>query len=693
MWMLFFYLAKGEAEMKRGNVMTNVFPRLKGMSLIGMMVLALTSGAVMGAEETEGFHLYKSELVDGKPVEVKGFTETERTGAIAALQSKSDAKIAAFAKDHMSNARQVVEGFHGALKAQFTKLVKADKDTAVSKLKDFSKSLVERIGKLDAKFFGDKEKKDAFLKVIGRISELKDEELKKALTDKGPEALENFLRRLFEGEGDEKEKVAEWLKALGLSLEKPEEEAKNDEIIKTGVTKEKPKTGNLVSESVPNLGNEDQQGTNKDQGSQQQQSSGSELGEQNIDALAEQMCQDQLAREQNLKNSFLASLNDIKDQLSSRDERPEPVANQQPPENGILKALEGLLGQEEEQPRVAEAAPPAPPTQQPPAESRRNNNQIPQPPAPVSAPPVMPFTSQAASTVPPVDATPAKTPTTGKSALSKASTVAEAVKPISEMEPPVAAQILQPNPGLSPQANAQNVEGYFAQAAQYVDSYRRSINNSLSMVREEKRNLAKQKQTLSDEIDGQLEKQLPDDIKTAKQTAQQELDTAKQELKQAEQQAATMMASVDPSNASAAQMAASQTVAQANAKISQAQQRVTQLSQVEKDWKANQGKIDSSLKSRLERMETAEAELTTRESALNERMKDVQNIAGTNERNKQQSLALVNSVNTQNQNSNVNLISGANLNGNSRRNNGGLGGAINQSSNPSGSRAPLAGTF
>lgn len=704
--------------MKSGSVeLKNKLSRLMGLTMVGLMVLSLTSGQVMAADEPKkdedtSFKVWNLELKDGKAVEVKGFeTNSSRAGLVTALRSKEKTFIADVG-EHAKNPREIVEAMFGALKTQRASILKglntandalpaeAKQDPsavakeATVKVAEFRKSLIERLGKIEDKHFGSKEKKEAFLKILAK--EISNEDLEKMLLSKDKDALEKFLRKIFEGNDEE------LMKKLGITLKKPAETGDSDseeptaEERERSAERERARGGNRFATEAPVLGGNPTDTTppanpNPNVGER------TPIVDPNVDSLKAtlQKCLDENKRlaeaQQDMFNKFRRFAEDLAKRLGG-EEKPPAVA-QVNPENELLKKLDGLLG-EEEQPQVAQADQPQQAQATPPPSEKKQNNQIPQPLPPQQPGPQPFFANNTPSNVQPTDGQTPKATSVGKAAIAKANTVAEAVKPIAEMEAPAATQIVPPNPNLNPQQNAANINAYFDDAARYAKSYENSVKSSLAMVQQEKQNLAKQETALQSKIEeaetAEVAEKRPDLVSNI-ETAKAELEQAQSGLQSAERQAAAMMSSQDPNAA----QAASQGVGAATEKIAAAKRVLAKAEQEKSAWTKANSKVKEVYEKRLETLDVAKTDLGTREKALSDRLKDATQLASKNEQNRQQSLAGINTQAASTQAANVNTISGFNPNNSSRRNQG-LGGAINQSGTNSGvqgQRAPLGSTL
>lgn len=688
--------------MKSGSVDMNksLFPRLQGMTMVAMMVLTLASGVVMADDEAKKdestFKLWKTELVDGKPVEVTGITkEVERKLSVAALASKDFSKLSEFVELNQDNARKWVEGIHGGLRKLISKDLKSSDEVVGKKVADYMKSLVEKLKdeKLEDKLFGGKERREQLLKLTQRIADLKSEELAKLLkkTSKDESMLE-FLKLVFD------EKTLEELK---LTLTAPEEEKSEGSLAETDKDKTKKPDTRLTQEPAPTTGNKPEEVVTPPVTPPTPPSP--TVGEQNFGDIAREICDKFEAARKAAEKSALDMLQALRNrQLAPTADKALAAAPKQNPEDAILKALQDQIAANEEEaaPQAAQNQTPAQQPQTAQNDSQRGQNQLPPPPAPQQATPqaIPPLNTQVAQTAPAEDAELEKTPSVGREALASATNTAAAVEPLTQLKAPVVAQPVGWNPNLTAQQNVANINAYYDQQQQYVNSFKQSIESGLNLVQGEKTNLAAEMNAVSEAADKMAEKEIDPKYNKNVKTAQAELDQAKAALKNAEN-AYSQMQGGDQSNPSfGAQLSSIQQ--QASQAASQVAALQTKLSNAEESKSAAikaKKAADEGLQKRLAKMAKQKSILDTREKALQDRMQGINDTMSKNEQNR---LASINSGSTQNQlasSSNVNAISGFNPNA-SRRGGaiGGLSGAVinNQSTVPqTGARGSLSGTF
>ncbi len=692
------YLAKGEADMKSGSVdmKKSLFPRLQGMTMVAMMVLTLASGVVMGDDEAKKdestFKLWKTELVDGKPVEVTGITkEVERKLTVAALASKDFPKLSEFVELNQDNARKWVEGIHGGLRKLISKDLESSDVVVGKKVADYMKSLVEKLKdeKLEDKLFGGKDRREQLLKLTQRIADLKPEELAKLLkkTSKDESMLE-FLKLVFD------EKTLEELK---LTLTAPEE--KKPEAPSVSETdKGKDKKDTRLTQEVPALNNKPEEVVTPPVTPPTPPSP--RVGEQNFGDIAREICDKFEAARKAAEKSALDMLQALRNrQLAPTADKALAAAPKQNPEDAILKALQDQIAANEDEAAPQQAQNQTPAQQSPVAQndSQRGQNQLPTPPPAQQPTPqaIPPLNTQVPQTAPAEDAELEKTPSVGKAGLAQATQTAAAVEPLTQLEAPVAAQAVAWNGNLSAQANVANINAYFDQQQQYVNSFKRSVESGLALVQGEKTNLAAEMNAVSEAADKMAEKEIDPKYNKNVKTAQAELDQAKAALKNAENSYSQLQGG-DQSNPSfGAQLSSvQQQASQAASQVAALQTKLANAEEAKSAAIKAKKAADEGLQNRLAKMAKQKSILDSREKILSDRKKEINDVMGKNEQNR---MASLNSGSTQNQlasSSNVNAISG--LSPNASRRGGGLSGAVinNQSTIPqTGARGSLSGTF
>ena|GEM_PF-5805478 len=704
------YLAKGEAVMKSGSVDMNksLFPRLQGMTMVAMMVLTLASGVVLADDESKkddfaSFKIWNTELsAEGKPVEVTGITkDAERKVSVGALASKDFAKVAEFVEMNHDNGRKWVEAIHGGLRKLISKDLKATDEVVGKKVGEYMKSLVAKLKdeKLEDKLFGGKDRREQLLKLTQRIADLKPEELakllKKAGTDKSgakdkEESLLEFLKLVFD------EKTLEEMK---LTLTAPEEKKPEGPSV-SETDKDKKKPENRLAQEAPATGNKPEEVVTPPVTTPPPTPS-PRVGEQNLDERAREICDKIEAARKAAEKTALDALQALRNRQLAPTAEKLAAAPKQNPEDAILKALQDQIAANEEE-AAPQAAQNQTPNQQPQTaqnDSQRGQNQIPTPPpAQQATPPVIPpLNTQVAQVTPSEDAELEKTPSVGREALAQATQTGAALEPLTKLEAPVAAQAVAWNGNLSAQQNVGNINAYFDQQQQYVNSFKRSVESGLAMVEGEKNNLAAEMNAVSEAADKLAEKEIDPKYNKNVKTTQAALDQAKAALKTAES-SYSQLQSADPNDpslagkVSSAQQSASQAASQVVALQTKLQNDEDAKSAAVKAKKA----ADEGLQKRLAKMAKQKSILDSREKVLNDRKKDVNDVMGKNEQNR---LASLNSGSSQNQlasSSNVNAISGFNPNASRRGGSiGGLSGAVinNQSTIPqTGARGSLSGT-
>lgn len=705
------YLAKGEADMKSGSVDMNksLFPRLQGMTMVAMMVLTLASGVVLADDESKkddfaSFKIWNTELsADGKPVEVTGITkDTERKVSVSALASKDFAKVAEFVEMNHDNARKWVEAIHGGLRKLISKDLKSSDEVVGKKVGEYMKSLVAKLKdeKLEDKLFGGKDRREQLLKLTQRIADLKPEELakllKKAGTDKSgakdkEESLLEFLKLVFD------EKTLEELK---LTLTAPEEKKpEGPSVSETDKDKTK-KPENRLTQEAPTTGNKPEEVVTPPVTTPPPSP---RVGEQNLDERAREICDKIDAARKAAEKSALDALQALRNrQLAPSADKALAAAPKQNPEDAILKALQDQIAANEEE-AAPQAAQNQTPAQQPPVaqnDSQRGQNQLPTPPPAQQPTPqaIPPLNTQVAQTAPVEDAELEKTPSVGREALASATNTAAAVEPLTQLKAPVAAQPIGWNPTLTAQQNVANINAYFDQQQQYVNSFKQSVESGLNLVQAEKSNLAIEMNNVSEAADKLAEKEIDPKYNKNVKTAQAELDQAKAALKNAETSYSQLQGGDQSNPGFGAQLSSIQQ--QASQAASQVAALQTKLSNAEESKSAAikaKKAADEGLQKRLAKMAKQKSILDTREKTLQDRQQGINDTMAKNEQSRQTS---INSGATQNQlasSGNVNTISSFSPNA-SRRGGavGGLSGAVinNQSTIPqTGARGSLGNTF